>query len=108
MKQAAAAVIVADVTRPATIEAMERLSAAFRLAFPGRYEALVLNKIDLLGTDSPPLPAHLGQSRDNQSRDRQSRDNQSRDNVFHTSAKTGENVRHAFQEAAAAIVRRGL
>jgi len=93
MKQAAAALIVADVTRPATIDALLRLSAGFHLAFPGRYDALIVNKMDLVDGEDTKLPSQLAAQREN---------------VFHTSAKTGDNVRNAFHEAAAAIIRRGL
>ncbi|MCB1520871.1 MAG: GTP-binding protein [Hyphomicrobiaceae bacterium] len=93
MKQATAAVIVADVTRRPTLEAMTTLARGFREAFPGRYHALVVNKIDLLAGDDPALPPEITDDRDD---------------LFLTSAKTGDNVRTAFNEAAAAIARRGF
>lgn len=95
MRQASAALIVADVTRPATLETMAELSHGFRDAFPGRYHALVLNKLDLQPPDgnldalkaaTAPLAA---------------------DGVFETSAKTGDNVKQAFHSAADTILRRG-
>ncbi|MGD9785576.1 MAG: Rab family GTPase [Hyphomicrobiaceae bacterium] len=94
MKQASAAVIVADVTRRATFDAATALARGFREAFPGRYHALVVNKIDLAtSVEEPPLPTDFARGADG---------------LFMTSAKSGENVREAFHEAAATIERRGL
>lgn len=93
MKEASAAFIVGDVTRKATLETMLSLSRGFHEAFPGRYEALIVNKIDLLDAADPQLPTQLAIDQPG---------------VFHTSAMTGENVQRAFHEAAAAIMRRGM
>ena len=94
MKQATAALIIGDGTRRATLDTMLRLRQGFRAAFPGRYDALIVNKTDLLTPgDEAALPSELAAGRDG---------------VFHTSAKTGDNVRTAFYDAAASILRRGL
>lgn len=93
MREASAAFILGDVTRRHTLESMLKLSKGFREAFPGRHDALVVNKIDLLGPDDPALPGELGADRKN---------------VYHTSAMTGENVQRAFHEAADTLLRRGL
>ncbi|MBL8564226.1 MAG: hypothetical protein JNM89_00745 [Hyphomicrobiaceae bacterium] len=93
MKEAAAAFIVADVTRHATLETMLKLRHGFRAAFPGRYDALIVNKLDIAAGDEARLPPELAAGRSG---------------VFHTSAKTGDNVRKAFHAGAEAILRRGL
>lgn len=92
MREAAAALIVGDVTRSGTLETMISLSDEFRRSFPGRYCAFITNKIDML-TDpgDPKTPPELRETRIP---------------IFPTSAKTGSNVKFAFHEAAAAIHRR--
>lgn len=94
LKGAQAAFFVGDVMRPSTLKSLQSLSKQFEATLPGRYSALVLNKIDLLDSpDAIDVPEELtlaGRT------------------VFHTSAKTGEGVRGAFEEAAETIVRRGL
>ena len=92
MKEAHAALIVSDAARRPTIETMARLAEGFADAMPGRYLALVLNKLDLIETTGlPPLPPIVTSGEFA---------------LFKTSAKTGLNVRHAFHEAAETIVRR--
>lgn len=94
MKEAAGAFIVGDITRRQTLDTMVALSKGFRENFPGRYEALIVNKIDLAsGHEATTLPEGLAADRPG---------------VFHTSAMTGENVVRAFHQAAATIRRRGL
>lgn len=93
MKQAAAAFIVGDITRRATLDTMLRLRSGFRDAFPGRYDALIVNKMDIAAGEEAHLPDALAVGAPG---------------VYHTSAKTGDNVRRAFDEAAATILRRGL
>ncbi|HRY06977.1 MAG TPA: Rab family GTPase [Hyphomicrobiaceae bacterium] len=93
MKEASAAFIIGDVTRRPTLDTMLTLSKGFREHFPGRYEALIVNKIDLLDGEPLNLPDALSHNRKR---------------VFHTSAMTGDNVQFAFHEAAAEILRRGL
>lgn len=93
MKQAAAAFIVGDITRRATLNTMLRLRSGFREAFPGRHDALIVNKMDIAAGEEAHLPDVLAAGAPG---------------VYHTSAKTGDNVRRAFDEAAATILRRGL
>ena len=93
IREATAAFIVGDITRHATLETMLKLRHGFRSCFPGRYDAFVVNKLDLAGGAHVALPPELADSRPH---------------VFHTSAKTGDNVRRAFHEGAATILRRGL
>lgn len=95
MRQASAALIVADITRPATLQTMAELSQGFRDAFPGRYHALVLNKLDLKPPDG------------NLEALKASTACLAADGVFETSAKTGDNVKSAFHSAADTIMRRG-
>lgn len=94
IRQAHAALIVGDVSRPKTLDTMVALAEGFADAMPGRYVACMLNKTDLLEQGQrPELPqrlATLGLP------------------TFETSAKTGDNVRTTFAEAAATIVRRRL
>lgn len=96
MKNASAALIVADATRPATLQALAGLAQGWRTARPGRPLSLVINKIDLLADDVPPpsLPDEISDS--------------TRALLQHTSALTGANVEATFNAAADAIVRRGL
>ncbi|MEM9359278.1 MAG: Rab family GTPase [Pseudomonadota bacterium] len=94
LKGAQAAFFVGDVTRPATLNSLEDLSTRFEENLPGRYSALVLNKMDLL---SPSTEVDLPESLTLSGR-----------SIFRTSAKTGEGVRAAFEDAAETIVRRGL
>jgi len=92
IKQAAGALVVGDVTRATTLEAMLRLGRGFMNAMPGRYCAFLVNKSDL-ANETAELPSELAQSSIP---------------LIRTSAKTGENVRNAFLRAADAIRRRGL
>ncbi|MGB3148794.1 MAG: GTP-binding protein [Paracoccaceae bacterium] len=93
MKQASAALIVGDLTRPATLEAMARLARGFAAARPGRYFSYVVNKIDLLVPgETPELPSALTQDGTH---------------LVYTSALTGENVKDLFHDAARTIQRRG-
>lgn len=92
IRQAHAALIVADASRRATVDTLARLAAGFIDAMPARYMGLVVNKLDLIEDGGePPLPpiAASGEFP-----------------LFRTSAKTGLNVKSAFHEAAATIVRR--
>ncbi len=95
LKNAAATLVVADVTRPATLEAKDQLLKGWTQAMPGRPACVLLNKSDLLPdegrsqvlhaqTTSAPTPVYL------------------------TSAMNGDGVNEAFASAADAIVRRGL
>lgn len=93
LKQASAALIVADQTRPDTVDAMVRLAKGFADVLPGRAIHLILNKSDLVDAESA---AHL--------------DDRLRAlalPVLRTSAMSGCNVQDAFVSTAKAIVRRG-
>jgi len=92
IKEAAAALIVGDVTRRTTLETMVQLGRGFMDAMPGRYCGFLVNKSDLASAslDLPPVLV------------------QSSIPMIRTSAKTGENVKNAFLRAADAIRRRGL
>lgn len=93
MKEAAAALIIGDLTRISSLDTMIKLGDGFREAFPGRHAAFVVNKTDLVAeADMAPLPAALAHGSLNLTR---------------TSAKTGSNVAKAFNEAADVIHRRG-
>ncbi|MGI9411044.1 MAG: Rab family GTPase, partial [Hyphomicrobiaceae bacterium] len=94
LNQAQAALFVGDVARPATLESIASLAKQFDGRLPGRYSAVVLNKIDLLRQDQKiEMPGSLTTP------DR---------TVVETSAKTGHGVVELFHTAAETIVRRGL
>lgn len=93
MKAASAAMIVGDVTRPDTLDAMARLADGFRAELPGRHVSFLLNKVDLA---SDPAALDIPQAL-----------RQSGAAIFKTSAKSGDGVKQAFTEAADAMVRRG-
>ena len=89
---ASAAIVVADASRPATIEQMAGIVDAFETRFPGRPVAAVLNKIDLAPEGgAPPQPASLARRR-----------------LVRASALSGEGVVEMFMDIARAIRRRGL
>lgn len=93
MREAAAALIIGDATRPQTLDHMSNLGIGFRAAFPGRDHCYAVNKSDLLVSGSRlVLPTELEERRAD---------------VTITSAKTGDNVKLAFHRLAAAIARRG-
>jgi GTPase SAR1 family protein len=89
-----AAMVVGDVTRGDTLDHMIDLAERFQDAFPAAYTAYVLNKLDLLAAgETPALPAKLKSPEFT---------------LFKTSAKTGDQVKAAFHDAARTIARRGL
>lgn len=94
MQGTSAALIVGDVTRPETIDTMIELERGFTTQYPGRHVAFVVNKSDLIPeAQRSAVPDRLkatGLS------------------VIVTSAKTGDNVEHAFRTAANAIIRRDV
>lgn len=92
IREATAALVVGDLTRPATISTMLDLGRNFLQALPGRYCGFLLNKSDMTGEQSE-LPQELANSSIP---------------AVRTSAKTGENIKHAFLAAADAVRRRGL
>jgi Ras-related protein Rab-5C len=90
LKEASAALVVGDITRQDTIDAMPGIAAAFRTRLPGRSVCFLVNKTDL-AADLAALTGELAHSDTP---------------LFHTSALTGANVKLAFAETAKAIVRR--
>lgn len=95
LKNAAAALIVGDATRPATLSAMTALTKGWRASRPGRPFSLLLNKTDLLEQTAEGQLGKLPEALTDIP-------------VVRTSAKTGDNVEAAFQSVADAIHRRGL
>ncbi|MEQ8824984.1 MAG: Rab family GTPase [Filomicrobium sp.] len=95
LKNASAALIVADVTRPTTIEAKDQLLKGWKNAMPGRPACILLNKSDLLGDTER---SELGTAEAEHSSTP----------AFLTSALSGDGVGDAFTAAADAIIRRGL
>lgn len=92
MKEAQAAMIVGDITRPATLDAMASLGEGFRDAFPGRHCTYLLNKHDLVGDGAGiELPPALSRAAST---------------LVRTSALTGDNVRSAFRATAQILHRR--
>lgn len=92
MRGATGALIVADVTRPASIDQMQALISGFRDLLPGRPCAAVFNKVDLLESPAADLLA-LGHEADA---------------VTLTSALTGAGVLEVFADLVAMIERRSL
>jgi Ras-related protein Rab-5C len=92
IKGAAAALIIGDLKRRATLEAMVDLAEGFQDAMPGRHFSFIANKADLLAADEAAmLPKKLQDARQQ---------------VLLTSAKTGANVEDTFIHAASSILRR--
>lgn len=92
IKQAAAAVIIGDRTRPETLSTMMRLAEGFSEMMPGRAVHFIVNKCDLPPADGvAAVVARLA----------------AMNPVTETSARDGTNVTRAFRETAEAIRRRG-
>ena len=92
IKQASAAFIVGDQSRPETIDSMIRLAKGFGDVFPGRFIHFILNKSDLIDARSgAALEERLGRGGMK---------------VTHTSALLGDQVAQAFITTAQEIVRR--
>jgi small GTP-binding protein len=92
LRQADGALVVADASRRSTIDTMRSLATGFLDARPGRYCGLILNKSDLVSErESDALTAEVADIGLP---------------LIVSSAKTGLNVIHAFEHAAAAITRR--
>lgn len=92
-RQADAAIIIGDVNRASTLDAVARLGDGFIEAFPGRPVIYIVNKLDLLQPgQTAQLPASLAHCEVP---------------IVLTSAKTGHHVKDAFHQAAAIIARRG-
>ncbi len=93
-KGASGALIVGDLSRRPTLDLMIELAHGFQDAMPGRHFTFVLNKTDLIpGPEEVDLPDGLRAARQS---------------VLWTSARSGDNVRQAFESTADAIVRREL
>ena len=93
MKEASAAMIIGDLSRPQTLETMVKLAEGFADALPGRHITLLLNKIDLVASASAvEMPEGFARLKIA---------------PVMTSAKTGHNVQECFVRAAEAINRRG-
>jgi Ras-related protein Rab-5C len=91
IKQAAAALIVGDSTRPDTLDTMVKLARGFTEVFPGRAIHFILNKCDLITELTQiSLPSGLNNYP-----------------LLRTSALSGQHVATAFAETAKAIRRRG-
>ena len=94
MKEAAAALIIGDLSRAPTLDTMVKLGHGFGDKFPGRPAAFVVNKTDLVPeADAVVLPSFLTRPGTL---------------LVRTSAKTGSHVAQAFNETADAIRRRSL
>lgn len=92
IRDAAAAMIVADQTRPETFDTAARLTEGFKAALPGRQVTILLNKDDLASDEACcSLPQALRTSALP---------------IVRTSAKSGDNVQKAFHDTALAIQRR--
>jgi small GTP-binding protein len=89
IREAAAAFIVSDVTRPETFQSAKRLAQLFVETLPGRPAVLLRNKCDLAPT---PLP--------NADMD------EAKHLMYWTSALSGDNIEKAFVDTALTIERR--
>ncbi len=90
-RQAQAAMIVADITRPSTVESMLKLGRLYEDVMPGRYCAFILNKTDL--DEDPAVTAIYDRLK------------AAKVPLFRTSALSGENVAEAFHTAAVEIIK---
>lgn len=92
LKEASAAIIVADPTRPATLDSAVHLADGFATSRPGRPIHFVVNKWDKITAANEPVlpPAYKLRP------------------MCKTSALSGEHVVEAFSDIARAIRRRGL
>ncbi|MEI8143846.1 MAG: Rab family GTPase [Alphaproteobacteria bacterium] len=94
IRGASGALVVADVTRPRSLEKLQGLVQAFQEHLPGRPVVSVLNKTDLMTAMDV---ANI-----------QDRLDQRGEGVFATSALRGEGIREAFSGLARFIVQRAL
>lgn len=93
MKEAAAAMIIGDLSRPQTLETAVRLAEGFADALPGRHVSILFNKTDLVSNPSAvEMPEGFARLKIS---------------PVMTSAKTGQNVQDCFARAADDIQRRG-
>ncbi len=90
-RQAQAAMIVSDITRPTTVETMLRLGKLFADVAPGRFFGHVLNKTDLVDANAADdLAARIAETKVP---------------LYRTSALSGDNVAGAFSTAALEIMK---
>jgi Ras-related protein Rab-5C len=90
MKEAQAALIIGDITRPQTIDSMKKLGDGFDSMYPGRHIGFALNKIDLAVDQA----------------DFSVMETSFRAPCVPTSALTGAGIASAFSAAADALYRR--
>ena len=90
IKGASGAIVVADASRPSTLEKMKGLLVAFDDNFPGRPLRAVVNKSDLADVSKVDFDGS----------------GMHPDEVLFTSAKSGEGVRELFNTVAGDIARR--
>ncbi len=93
IRGASAALIIADRTRPSTLSSMLDLAERFEDTLPGRPYRLIVNKSDLRPADAGMLQRVAALAREP---------------IIETSAKSGDNVRDAFQSLAGELLARGL
>lgn len=93
IRGASAALVVADVTRPASVEKMQRLVSVFQERMPGRPIVPLLNKTDLAAAD---VVADIATRIDSRG-----------DGVRLTSALSGEGITDSFGALARLIIQRG-
>ena len=92
IRDASAAMIVADLSRPETFQTAARLYEGFKESMPGRQATILLNKLDLIvGEETAQLPKPLTTEGIA---------------LMRTSAKSGSNIQKAFHDTAIAIQRR--
>lgn len=93
IRGASAALIVADRTRPSTLSSMLDLAERFEDTLPGRPYRLVVNKSDLAPADAATLPRAAALARVP---------------LIETSARSGDNVGHAFESMVVELLSRGM
>jgi small GTP-binding protein len=93
IRGASAALVIADRTRPSTMTSMLDLAVRFEDALPGRPFRLIVNKRDLAPADDEAL-ARLRLL--------------TKAPLVETSAKSGDNVRSAFESIATELLSRGM
>ncbi len=91
LRGAAAAIVIADASRPATLVKMANLARGFDERLPGRPLSAVVNKIDLVPAYAAGVEASVGDSPPER-----------------VSALTGEGVAALFMRLGEAILRRGF
>lgn len=95
IRDAAAAFIVCDLSRPDTFQSAVALFQGFKEALPGRQAIILANKLDLI----------VGEAKSQNLVDQISAKANAVP-IMRTSAKSGHNIKQAFHETAATIQRR--